>query len=119
MLPPLDLMVMSGPFDGRIIRLNAPNNRNPEVGMGYIIGRRESCDLALPYDRWVSGRHARLYALDGWLLEDLRSTNYTYLATAREDGTFSGRVRVEGQVPVQIGALFLIGRVWLRLQKIG
>jgi pSer/pThr/pTyr-binding forkhead associated (FHA) protein len=47
----------------------------PEV----IIGRGNNCDLVLD-DKTVSGRHARLaYHHGQWWLEDLASTNGTYL----------------------------------------
>lgn len=116
---PVEIMVISGPFDGQVMRLNAPNNRHTDYGPGYVLGRRESCDLALPYDRWVSSRHARLYMQDGgWFLEDLRSTNHTYVALTRPDRSFAGKQQIVAPYPVSAGTMFQIGRIWLRIQKI-
>jgi pSer/pThr/pTyr-binding forkhead associated (FHA) protein len=115
---PVEIMVINGPFDGQVIRLNAPNNRFTDFGPGYLFGRRESCDFPLPYDRWVSGRHARLYAENGkWYLEDLRSTNHTYIGLTRPDHSFAGKAQIQGPQEVSVGTMFQIGRIWLRIQK--
>lgn len=48
-----------------------------------IIGREDSCDVTLP-DPVISGRHARLnYRNMHWWVEDLMSTNGTYLNDER------------------------------------
>jgi pSer/pThr/pTyr-binding forkhead associated (FHA) protein len=40
-----------------------------------VIGRRDSCDIRLPFPS-ISGRHAELVFKDGfWLIHDLKSTN--------------------------------------------
>ena len=47
--------------------------------VAWVIGVAESCDLRVdsPY---VSGRHCRLERVaEGWVLEDLGSTNGTYV----------------------------------------
>ena len=55
--------------------LEALRFSQPEV----IIGRSASCDVTLE-DKTVSGRHARLaYHHGQWWLEDLASTNGTFL----------------------------------------
>jgi pSer/pThr/pTyr-binding forkhead associated (FHA) protein len=119
MIDPIQIMVMSGPYDGSEIRLTEPNNRHAAKGPGYIFGRRDDCDLSLPYDRWVSSRHARLFQEDGqWFLEDLKSTNKTYLGKLRADGSFDGREVIEGIVPVDYGQLIQLGRVWIRIHRL-
>lgn len=114
----LEVIVMSGPYDGQSIRVESPNNRNVDHGIGYIIGRHQSCDVSFPYDRWISSRHARLYFQDDmWFIEDLRSTNHTFLANTRADGTFAGKQRLTGSREVAYGQLIQLGRIWVRIQK--
>jgi pSer/pThr/pTyr-binding forkhead associated (FHA) protein len=114
----LEIMIMSGPYDGQVVRLSAPNNRNLKFGTGYILGRHDSCDLCIYYDQRVSRYHARLYHERGqWHLEDLQSTHKTYLAQTRADGSYMGRVAVESVVPVSVHTMIQLGPLWLRLQK--
>jgi pSer/pThr/pTyr-binding forkhead associated (FHA) protein len=50
---------------------------------GIIIGRRAGADIQLPFAT-VSGEHARLFRRsDGWCVEDLASSNGTFLAARR------------------------------------
>jgi pSer/pThr/pTyr-binding forkhead associated (FHA) protein len=70
------------------------------------IGRGDSCTLVLD-DDFVSTNHARLAPRDGvWLVEDLGSTNGTYL----------DRVKVTGPTPVPAGTPVRIGRTALELR---
>ncbi|HVP20461.1 MAG TPA: FHA domain-containing protein [Anaerolineaceae bacterium] len=62
---------------------------NPEI----IIGRDSSCELAVT-DEMVSARHARLsYHHNQWWVEDLQSTNGTYL---NDERVFTATVLIEG-----------------------
>jgi pSer/pThr/pTyr-binding forkhead associated (FHA) protein len=97
----IELMIMSGPDDGARLRLAAPRS-----GAAYVFGRREDCDVVLPYDSHISRHHARLYADSGgnWYLEDLSSRN----------GTYIGKQRVTGIASITVGQMFRMGRTWLR-----
>ena len=71
------------------------------------IGRAEACHVRLE-DRYSSQFHARLYPKDGgWFLEDLGSTNGTYL----------NRQRVQGTHALQAGDQIRIGRTTLELRR--
>ena len=68
------------------------------------IGRAARCELALPDDTFLSQLHARLYVQDGQPhLEDLGSTNGTYLNGERVTGT----VPLRPGDTVQLGATVL------------
>src|SRR5579859_6040636 len=77
-----------------------------QLGPSNIIGRSmENCEIALN-DSFLSSQHARL-ELRGkeWVLEDLRSTN----------GTFVNEVEVRDQAVVEPGDIIRVGRVEMRL----
>jgi pSer/pThr/pTyr-binding forkhead associated (FHA) protein len=115
----ISVTFMSGPLDGKILYFD-----QPEIGDEQIltIGRRDICDIHLPFDNQVSRLHARLgcsslmvtssesvvnpYLLSFWL-EDSRSRNGTFLE--KEEAPLAGRVNLRP------GTLFRIGRTWLRL----
>jgi len=70
------------------------------------IGRAEDSTLVIT-DDYASARHARLMPRDGqWLLEDLGSTNGTYL----------DRTKVAVPTPVPLGVPIRIGRTALELR---
>jgi hypothetical protein len=72
-----------------------------------VIGRAPECTLVLE-DDFASGRHARFSLRSGvWMLEDLGSTNGTYL----------GRAKVEGPIAVDPGTPVRIGRTVLELRR--
>ena len=59
-------------------------------------------------DDYSSSRHARLYPEGGqWFVEDLGSTN----------GTFLGQARVDRPMPVTPGAPVRVGKSVLELQR--
>jgi hypothetical protein len=71
------------------------------------IGRAHDSTLVLD-DDYASSRHARLFAKNGqWLVEDLGSTNGTYL----------DRSKVNGPTPVPLGMPIRIGKTVLELRK--
>ena len=64
-----------------------------------IIGRGASNSIVLP-ERHISSRHARLVPGDGgWWVEDLGSTNGTYVGARR----ISGRARLDPDAEVRFG----------------
>lgn len=109
----LVMSIMSGPDDGRKVRLRRSDG-DGEIGANgawtLTLGRRDDCDLCLPFDTQISREHARLiYTPDRrWILEDSGSRN----------GTFVGKKRIESAVPLATGILFRIGRTWLRLEYV-
>lgn len=92
------LVVTSGAMAGTSLGLDdAP----------ITFGRGEGCTLVLG-DDYISNQHARLSpAGDRWLLEDLGSTNGTYL----------GDQRVTDATPVPLGAPIRLGRTVLELRR--
>jgi pSer/pThr/pTyr-binding forkhead associated (FHA) protein len=71
------------------------------------IGRSDDATLVLS-DDYASTRHARLFPQDGqWIVEDLGSTNGTYL----------DRHKVTQPTPVPVGVPIRIGKTVLELRK--
>ena len=91
------LVVTAGSMAGTRIRLG---------GGPILIGRAEDSTLVLD-DDYASARHARLIQQgDGYALEDLGSTNGTYL----------DRTRVTSTTPVPVGLPIRIGRTVMELR---
>ena len=95
---PRRLVVTAGPLRGTTVPLGTS---------AVLIGRAPSCTLVLD-DDYSSSRHARIYPENGqWYVEDLGSTN----------GTFVGRQKIEGPTPVAIGSQVKVGQSTLELQR--
>jgi hypothetical protein len=74
---------------------------------GVLLGRNPECTLILD-DDFASGRHARIFRRDeSWLVEDLGSTN----------GTFLGSTRLTQPMPVEVGSTLRIGKTVFELRK--
>ncbi|MFI7586048.1 FHA domain-containing protein [Spongisporangium articulatum] len=84
--------------------------RGTQITLGQapiLIGRAPECTLVVE-DDYASGRHARLSLQQGvWMVEDLGSTN----------GTFLANNRVGTPVPVPLGAPVRIGRTVIELRR--
>jgi hypothetical protein len=71
------------------------------------IGRAEACQIQLP-DTYASQFHARIFEKDGvWLVEDLGSTNGTYL----------NQRRITAPVEVRAGDRVRVGKTTLELKR--
>lgn len=95
---PSALVVLQGPTGGRAHQLGtAP----------VTMGRSPECDVPLE-DDYASGRHARLFPQGSrWFLEDLGSTN----------GTYIDEQRLTRAVPVDVGRPFRVGKSVLELRS--
>ncbi len=95
---PQQLLVTAGSLAGTTLGL---------TDQQITIGRSDDATLVLS-DDYASTRHARLFPQDGqWLVEDLGSTNGTYL----------DRQKVTQPTPVPIGVPIRIGKTVLELRK--
>jgi len=98
---PTRLVVTEGPLAGTSLPLR---------GQGILIGRNPECALVLD-DDYASGRHCRIYqdstGRDGWLVEDLGSTN----------GTFIGRDKLTTPQAVEVGTTLRIGQTVLEFRN--
>ena len=95
---PTKLQVISGPNSGQSVPLG---------DQPILLGRGTDAAIRLD-DDYVSTRHAR-FATNGdqWFVEDLGSTNGTYLGTQR----------VSTPVPVGIGMQVRLGKTVVELRK--
>ena len=94
---PSQLVVTEGSLAGTRITL---------TGAPVLIGRANDSTLVLT-DDYASTRHARIALQDGrWIVEDLGSTNGTYL----------GQRKVDGPLPLEVGVPLRIGRTVLELR---
>jgi hypothetical protein len=95
---PQQLLVTAGALAGTSLGL---------TDQQITIGRADDATLVLS-DDYASTRHARLFPQDGqWLVEDLGSTNGTYL----------DRQKVTRPTPVPIGVPIRIGKTVLELRR--
>ena len=95
---PQQLLVTAGALAGTSLGLSDQQ---------ITIGRAGDATLVLS-DDYASTRHARIFPQDGqWLLEDLGSTNGTYL----------DRQKVTEPTPVPVGVPIRIGKTVLELRR--
>jgi hypothetical protein len=92
------LVVLDGPLAGTSV---------PLTNAIITVGRASDSTIVL-HDDFASSRHARFYPSEGqWIVEDLGSTN----------GTWIDRTRITGPTVLPVGASVRIGRVTFQLQK--
>ena len=92
------LVVIEGPLIGTIVPLG-----NVQI----TVGRAADSTLVID-DDYASSRHARIYPAEGsWVVEDLGSTN----------GTWIDRTRITSPTVLPVGAPLRVGRTTLQIQK--
>lgn len=95
---PTSLVVLDGPLAGTAV---------PLEGGPVLIGRVPEASVVLD-DDYASNRHARLVLGEGgWVLEDLGSTNGTWMRNAR----------MTSPQPVDAGSRFRVGRTTFELRR--
>jgi pSer/pThr/pTyr-binding forkhead associated (FHA) protein len=96
---PTKLVVTEGTLTGTTVALQ---------GQTITLGRAHDSTIVLD-DDYASSRHARIYPdRDGqWIVEDLGSTNGTYL----------DRTRLTTPTPIALGAPLRIGKTVIELRK--
>jgi len=92
------LVVIEGPLQGAEI---------PLEGAQITLGRAPDSTIVID-DDYASSRHARIYESEGaWVVEDLGSTN----------GTWIDRTRLTTPTVLPVGAPLRVGRTTLQIQK--
>ena len=96
---PTRLEVVSGSLTGTSV---------PLTGVQITLGRAHDSTIVLD-DDFASSRHARIYPDPSgqWIVEDLGSTNGTYL----------DRTKINAPTPVPLGVPIRIGKTALELRK--
>jgi len=95
---PNSLVVVQGSLEGTVLPLGAS---------AITIGRSPDCTLVIA-DDYASGHHTRLYQAEGhWMVEDLGSTN----------GTWIDRARITVPAVLEVGVPLRVGRTVLELRK--
>jgi pSer/pThr/pTyr-binding forkhead associated (FHA) protein len=91
----------------KIVEPAAQKGKTYDVGSELTVGRAAGCQIPLD-DSYASQIHARVFQRHGQVfVEDLGSTN----------GTFLNRKKVDGTVPVRKGDRLQIGRTVMELTK--
>ncbi|WP_037601454.1 FHA domain-containing protein FhaB/FipA [Streptacidiphilus rugosus] len=97
---PTHLVITQGSLAGTTVALQ---------GQTITLGRAHDSTIVLD-DDYASSRHARIYpdnAAGAWIVEDLNSTNGTYLDS----------MRLTSPTPLQPGSAVRIGRTVIELRK--
>ncbi|MEA2452664.1 MAG: hypothetical protein QOG04_1374 [Actinomycetota bacterium] len=99
--------VKKTPKHATIVEGGSTSGKNFDLGQELTIGRADKCHVVLD-DTYVSQVHARIFARgESYFIEDLGSTNGTYL----------NRKRVGGATELQRGDRVKIGKTVLEMRK--
>jgi pSer/pThr/pTyr-binding forkhead associated (FHA) protein len=94
----------SVPLKLRVVDPPQRRGRMFELGQEVTLGRSPGCAVPLEDDTFTSSVHARVYRRNGELwLEDLRSTNGTYL----NDSRVSEPTRIQRGDRIKVGSTIL------------
>jgi len=92
------LVVTEGALTGTVI---------PLTGVPVTLGRAPDSTLVIE-DDYTSSMHARIFISEaGWMVEDLGSTN----------GTWLDRTRITSPTPLSVGVDLRVGRTTMQLRK--
>jgi pSer/pThr/pTyr-binding forkhead associated (FHA) protein len=95
---PVRAVIVEGPDAGRQV---------PLEGAPVTFGRGTTCTVPLA-DEYISNQHARLRFHEGrWFVEDLGSTN----------GTYIGNQRISRATPMSVKSRFRLGKTVVELRK--
>ncbi len=113
----ISITFMSGPYDGKTLNFD-----QPEVGDELVlkIGRRDDCEIHLPYDSQVSRLHAALgcKALPASATDsapDAMALSFWLEDSGSRNGTFIDKLSITERRDIRPGTLFRVGRTWMRL----
>lgn len=115
----ISITYMNGPLDGKKLTFEQPPIGEERI---ITIGRREGCDIHIPFDNQISRLHARVgcvsvpttsgdtanrpFVLSFWL-EDGGSRNGTFVEYETDP--------ISGRISLRPGTLFRVGRTKMRL----
>jgi pSer/pThr/pTyr-binding forkhead associated (FHA) protein len=96
----MNLIILNGADEGKHLALNPGT---------YSIGRSPDCDIVIPDDQYISGKHAELRLSDEGIitLRDAGSRNGTYLLGET----------VDGNAAVSPGDIFRLGHTFLKISR--
>jgi pSer/pThr/pTyr-binding forkhead associated (FHA) protein len=107
--PTVSITFMSGPLDGKTLTWEVPSDGSE---LTIVIGRNNGLDISISHDQQVSRVHAHVIyepRTDRFFLVDKKSRNHTFVGSRRE------KLEPEQRHTIKAGALFQVGRTWLRI----
>lgn len=114
----ISITYMSGPLDGQRLTFEQPAEGRQRI---VTIGRREGCDIHMPFDNQVSRLHARIGITARNAADTDESTPPLLTFWIEDGGSRNGTFIEKAPAPItertmlRPGTLFRIGRTWMRL----